>query len=124
MEINGRDVKFMRTMGANAEISDLAPDGDISKLGAMMQNLTGDSIRVTAKFICALNKGYIDNHKYVDSAYDVKPLTPSEVLSLAESDFMELANEALTAYTHEVPKIQTEPMPIPGKKTAGAKAKK
>lgn len=124
MYINGREVNFLRTMGANAEIADLAPDGDIGKLGEIMQGLTAESIKVTAKFICALNKGYISNHKYADPTYDVNPLTLEEVLSLAEKDFMALVNEALSAYTNEVPKIQTEPIPISGKKTAGARAKK
>lgn len=124
MYINGREVNFLRTMGANAEIADLAPDGDISKLGMVMEGTTGDSIRVTAKFVCALHKGYVDNHKYVDPSYNVKTLTPQEVLSLSEKDYIDLVSEAVKAYTNELPTIQTEPAPAVGKKTAGVKQKK
>lgn len=125
MIINCREVKFMRTMGANAEIADLAPNGDMSKLGEMIQGFSGEAIRTTAKFICALNRGYIDNQKFIEPSYDAKPLSPPEVLSLPEKDYLVLVKEALDAYTHEVPKIETEPIPIAGKKTAnGRKLKK
>lgn len=125
MIVNGREVKFMRTMGANAEIADLAPDGDMTKLGEMLQGFSGEAIRTTAKFICALNNGYIGNRKFVEPDYSIKPLTPPEVLSLPEKDYLDLVHEALEAYTSEVPKIETEPVPVAGKKTAGgAKPKK
>lgn len=124
MIVNGREIKFLRTMGANTEIADISPDGDMGKLAELMQKTTSESIKATAKFICALNRGYIDNHKYIDPGYNAAPLTPHEVLSLTEQDYMDLVDEALEAYTKEVPKIKTEPIPMNGKKTLNANPKK
>ena len=39
MTINGRDIKFLRTVGANCALTDRAPDGDLNRFIREKQRL-------------------------------------------------------------------------------------
>lgn len=111
MQIYGREVHFKRTVGANFEVAKLSPDNDPSKLGEALTS--GDfmmSMDVGAKFMCALNKGYIQSQKFAEGGCDEKPLTYEELMTLDDREFVELLSEATEAYTGEKPEIETEPV--------------
>ena len=45
MIINGKDRKFLLTIGASAEISDLCPQGDLARLGEVFNQSYAKQIR-------------------------------------------------------------------------------
>ena len=45
MQVHDREVGFRFTVGASAKISDLCPDGDISRLGEMLEGSYGKVVR-------------------------------------------------------------------------------
>lgn len=118
MQVHGREVGFRFTVGASAKISDLCPDGDISRLGEVLEGRYGKVVRDTVAIIVALSEGYaaalaFETFGRADIGGDwrpPRPLTVDEVLSLRESEFIQLQQAALAAWTEDSkPTVEVEP---------------
>lgn len=118
MQVHDREVGFRFTVGASAKISDLCPDGDISRLGEVLEGSYGKVVRDTAAIIVAMSEGYaaalaFEAFGRADIGGDWKPprpLTVDEVLSLRESEFIQLQQAALAAWTEDSkPTVEVEP---------------
>lgn len=118
MQIYGREVGFRFTVGASAKISDLCPDGDIGRLREVLEGGYGKVVRDTAAIIVAMSEGYatalaFETFGRVDIGGDwipPRPLTVDEVLSLRESEFFQLQQAALAAWTEDSkPTVEVEP---------------
>lgn len=118
MQVHDREVGFRFTVGASAKISDLCPDGDISRLGEVLEGSYGKVVRDTAAIIVAMSEGYaaalaFETFGRADIGGDwrpPRPLTVDEVLSLRESEFIQLQQAALAAWTEDSkPTVEVEP---------------
>lgn len=118
MQIYGREIGFRFTVGASAKISDLCPDGDITRLGEVLEGSYGKVVRDTAAIIVAMSEGYaaalaFETFGRADIGGDwspPRPLTVDEVLSLRESEFIQLQQAALAAWTEDSkPTVEVEP---------------
>lgn len=118
MQVHGREVGFRFTVGASAKISDLCPDGDISRLGEVLEGSYGKVVRDTAAIIVAMSEGYaaalaFETFGRADIGGDLRPprpLTVDEVLSLRESEFIQLQQAALAAWSEDSkPTVEVEP---------------
>lgn len=118
MQVHGREVGFRFTVGASAKISDLCPEGDISRLGEVLEGSYGKVVRDTAAIIVAMSEGYaaalaFETFGRADIGGDwrpPRPLTVDEVLSLRESEFIQLQQAALAAWTEDSkPTVEVEP---------------
>ena len=98
MIIFGEEYGFMLTVGASAAISDLCPDGDLQKLGGLLQGKTGDVIRFTAQFIVEMAKGFDDAKRFAGEEITHKPLTMDMVLALPSDVFKEVESAAVSAF--------------------------
>ena len=105
-------------MGASAKISDLCPDGDISRLGEVLEGSYGKVVRDTAAIIVAMSEGYaaalaFETFGRADIGGDWRPPRPlavDEVLSLRESEFIQLQQAALAAWSEDSkPTVEVEP---------------
>ena len=89
MEINGRDVRFFRSVLANCEIADASPDGDVNRL--LKEQLTegnyATSQRAAVVIIMAMSRGYETAQHVKDPAYKPRPITKEEAMSLTEPEF-------------------------------------
>lgn len=109
MQVHGREVGFRFTVGASAKISDLCPDGDITRLGEVLEGSYGKVVRDTAAIIVAMSEGYaaalaFETFGRADIGGDwrpPRPLTMDEVLSLRESEFIQLQQAALAAWAED-----------------------
>ena len=110
MRVNGRDVKFLRTVSATCKIAELCPDGDITNAGRLFEGSYQDSQKTTARFYEALSRGYEENRKFKDPDYEPNPLTAEEAMTLTEEEFAKLFKEAVEAYTGEKVTVETEPV--------------
>lgn len=128
MQVHGREVGFRFTVGASAKISDLCPDGDISRLGEVLEGGYGKVVRDTAAIIVAMSEGYaaalaFETFGRADIGGDWKPprpLTVDEVLSLRNGEFVKLQQAALAAWMEDSkPTVEVEP-----EKKEGGKARK
>lgn len=110
MQIYGREVGFRFTVGASAKISDLCPDGDISRLGEVLEGQYGKVARDSAAIIAALSEGYEEACAFENPGYTPKPLTVEEVLTLRMGEFAQLQQAALAARTEDSkPTVEVEP---------------
>ena len=97
MQVYGREVGFRFTVGASAKIADLCPDGDIERLGELLNGSYGQVSRDTAAIVVALNEGYEQAQRFEDPAYKPRPL-------------MELQQAALAAWVEDKkPTVEVEP---------------
>lgn len=108
MKIHGREVGFLRTVGATCKFAEACPDGDINKAGEIFSGNYTSSQLLAAKFIVYQNEGYEQDRKYSDAKYEPNPLTVDEVLSLTEEDFTALFQEALDTWLDEKATVETE----------------
>ena len=99
MTVFGREVGFLLTVGASAEIAELCPDGDIGKLVEVLSGTTSATLTNTARIIVALSRGYESNRAFSEPGYVPRPLTVQEVLALPQSVFLAMQKEAVAAYT-------------------------
>lgn len=110
MQIYGREVGFRFTVGASAKISDLCPDGDISRLGEVLEGQYGKVARDSASIIAALSEGYEEACAFEIPGYKPQPLTVKEVLTLRMDEFAQLQQAALTAWMEDSkPTVEVEP---------------
>lgn len=110
MQIYGREVGFRFTVGASAKISDLCPDGDISRLGEVLEGHYGKVALDSASIIVALSEGYEKARAFEIPGYKPQPLTVDEVLTLRMDEFSRLQQAALAAWAEDSkPTVEVEP---------------
>lgn len=110
MQVHGRDVGFRFTVGASAKISDLCPDGDISRLGELLGGQYGKVTCDTAAIMAALSEGYEQALSFESPGYNPRPLTVEELLSLRPGEFNALQAAALAAWAEDSkPTVEVEP---------------
>ena len=110
MQIYGREVGFRFTVGASAKISDLCPDGDISRLGEVLEGQYGKVARDSASIIAALSEGYEEAWAFENPGYTPQPRTVEVVLTLRMDEFAQLQKASLTAWAEDSkPTVEVEP---------------
>lgn len=120
MQVHGREVGFRFTVGASAKISDLCPDGDISRLGEVLEGQYGRVARDSAAIIAALSEGHEQALAFEAPGYRAQPLTVEEIMTLRMSEFTELQAAALAAWSEDSkPTVEVE-----SAKKEGGKARK
>lgn len=98
MKIFGEDYGFMLTVGASAAIADLCPDGDLNRMGEVLQGKYSETIFFTAHYIEAMAKGFDDAKRYAGEEITHKPLTAEMVMALPSDVFKDVQAEALRAF--------------------------
>ena len=98
MKIFGDEYGFMLTVGASAAIADLCPDGDLNRMGEVLEGRFSDTVKFTASFVAAMAKGFDDARRFSGEEVTHKPLTAEMMLSLPNSVFKEVQSAALAAF--------------------------
>lgn len=110
MQIYGREVGFRFTVGASAKISDLCPDGDITRLGEVLDGQYGQITRDTAAIMAALSEGYEQARSFEVPGHEPNPLTVDELFTLRPSEFNALQQAALASWAEDrKPTVEVEP---------------
>lgn len=93
------NLKFKLTVGAAAEIADFCPDKDIAKIGDVMQTYP-DTVKNGARFIRALNRGYIMSEIAKDPKANkgLKVVSEDEIFALEPDEFMSLLEKAMECF--------------------------
>ena len=100
MEYNGRKIGFKRTVGAISELTKLAPEGRIDRLGEVFneQNL-GVTLESGAQFLAILNKWYEKSLVFENKGYTPDPIPAEWFMSLDMDDFMGLMTDAMNQFS-------------------------
>lgn len=112
MEYNGKTIGFKRTVGAVSDLTKIAPEGNINRLGELFseENL-GITLDTTVKFLTILNKWYEKSKVFEDKDYTPDPVPEDWFLSLDPDQLLTLSKEALKQFgiDDEVTVQTTEP---------------
>lgn len=120
MEIHGREIKFKRTVKATCDIYKLAPDGDLSKLDAMLES--GDYSKmadVMIGFVVAMSKGYEASMAFEDLDYHPNPITEEEIMLLTTDELEELFKGSIAEWLGEKPTVEAKAPKQKGKNANG-----
>lgn len=116
MKIFGEEYGFALTVGASAEIAEMCPNGDIKRIGEILDGRYSQTLKFLVSFIVAMAKGY-DAQKWVQGE-DIthRPLTEEMVLALPNDVFKEVQSAAFEAF-HADMKTSVEVAPSKKKAT-------
>ena len=109
MLIKGREIKFLRTVGAACEIADICPNGDLKNVGKLFEGTSKTRITNMAHIIHFLNQGYEEAKAFDEEGYVPKPITVKELMTLDEDTFNELFVEATGAFYADKQTVEVEP---------------
>lgn len=88
--VRGKEYDLALTVGAFAEISDLCPGGEFSRINELMQQPTSKAITATAKMLVAMSRGAEDQKHFVNPEYTPEPLTFEAIRSMDAPDYVSL----------------------------------
>lgn len=128
MELNGREVKFRRTIFATNAVMKMCPDGNLERISEVFNGDAADNMLAMAAFITIMSEGYERAKEFEvrrgGGVYEMDPVTVDELMALTDYDaFTKLSEEALAAWTQDG-KVTVESEPPKGKKTKKSTAKK
>ena len=110
MEIFGHDYKFSLTVGASAEVAELCPGGDLTKIGEALRGRFADTIEITARFIVALAAGYDAAQAFAGKPVEHPPLTVEMLKALPIADFKAVQAAAMASFQGDTkPSVEVEP---------------
>ena len=95
MKVRGREIKFLRTVKATADIAKLCPDGNIERIEELFNGDLSTTLETGAKLISYLNEGYEMNRHLDDPSYEPNVLTVEEIMYLDDKTFTELMQSAM-----------------------------
>ena len=116
MNYKGKKIGFKRTVGAISELSKLAPDGRIDRLGEVFnKDNLGLTVENGAKLLAILNKWYEKAKVFEEPGYTPDPISADWFLMLDMEEYTELLNEAMKQF-EEDDKVTVEAVEPKGKK--------
>lgn len=95
MKINGREIKFLRTVKATSDLSKLCPNNDIERMGELFSGDLSTSLETGAQIIHFLNEGYEMNKHFMDRSYQPNVISVEEIMYLDNDTYTELVQSAM-----------------------------
>lgn len=97
MIINGKEIKFLRTVKTTSDISNLCPDKDINRIAELFSGDLATTLETGAKLIHYLNEGYEMNKHFMDRSYQPQVIGVDEIMFLDDETYTKLVNEAVAS---------------------------
>ena len=99
MEYYGRKIGFKRTVGAVSDLTKLAPEGRMERIGEIFsEDNLGLTLESGAQFLAILNKWYEKSLVFENKDYKPDPVPVEWFLSLDMDDFTALMEEAMKQF--------------------------
>ena len=96
MKIHGREIKFLRTVKATADLAKLCPNGDINRIGELFSEKDiSTTIESGAKLIHFLNEGYEMNKQFMEPGYKPSIISVEEIMYLDDATYTSLIQSAM-----------------------------
>jgi hypothetical protein len=109
MKLNGRDLRFRRTIFAEVEVAKISPDRDPNRIAELLQGSFVEAQLAAASFIRILNEAHEKQQAFRDPDYEPVFLTDDDVLNMESDDFAQAFVEAYSAWAGEQPTVHAEP---------------
>jgi hypothetical protein len=98
MKIFGEEYGFALTVGASAEIAELCPDGDLTRIGELLGGRYANMMNAAAAFVVAMATGYDNLHRYSGEEITHPPLTVEMLKALPSKEFTEVQSAAMACF--------------------------
>jgi len=109
MKVNGREIKFLRTVKINFDIAKICPDQKLEKMDLLFTDDSAESLKNMIKFVQLMNQGYEEYMHYGDPTHEIKIITEEEMMYMDFSDMSELFQEAVNAFLGIKQTVEVEP---------------
>ena len=102
MELNGREVKFRRSVYADHKIAKVSPDHDPNKLGKLLQSVDlVAGLETMIAFVCAMSEAYEKHMKRENPDYIPNPVTEEELMDETSDTLSDMFMEAAAVFTSD-----------------------
>lgn len=98
MKIFGEEYGFLMTVGASTKIADLCPDGDLTRMGEMMEGKTSEMMKFSIKLILAMSEAYDASERFWGREVTHKPLSEEMLNALPLMELKKIQTEAVKAF--------------------------
>ena len=109
MIVHGREIKFLRTVGAACEIADICPKGDMANIRKLFEGTTKEKVTNMAHIIHFLNMGYEEAKAFEEEGYKPNVISVKELMLLDDDTFNTLFDEATGAFYADKQTVEVEP---------------
>lgn len=109
MKVNGREIKFLRTVKINFDIAKICPDQKLEKMDLLFNDDSAESLKNMIKFVQLMNQGYEEFKRYEDPSHEIKIITEEEMMYMDFNDMTELFQEAVNAFLGIKQTVEVEP---------------
>lgn len=109
MIVNGKDIRFLRTVKINFDIAKVCPGGKISNIGELFEGEDEETYKNMLMFIQLLNQGYEDAKHYEDPSHVPDVISVEEMMFLPFDQMNRLFVEATDAFFGIKQTVEVEP---------------
>lgn len=100
MNIHGKDIHFALTIGASVEIAKMCPDGDIRRVGELLDGENYiKTVEVSAKMMKVMNEGYVGIERI--NGREADELTEDEILLLTPQELGEVTKVLIASFLND-----------------------
>lgn len=97
MIVNGREIKFLRTVEANFKIEEMCPDHDFNRFGELLEGSVTQMTKTEMALIIILNEAHESREKYLNPNHVPQLITEQDLMMMTAEEFEAAANEAMAA---------------------------
>lgn len=112
MKVRGKEIKFLKSVQAICDITEICPDRDINRIAEIFSGSLDQTQKNCAVLIHTLNKCYEMSKYYDEKAlgndYVPQYLSVEEILYLKQEDYQALLEEAMKAMNEENTTVKAE----------------
>lgn len=90
IEVRGKAYTLAVTVQAYAELSELCPGKDFSRIGEIVGKPSGDALMITAKMLAIMSKASEQKKRFENPDYTMDPLKEEAVATLSLPEYIKL----------------------------------
>lgn len=102
MNIFGQEYEFLLTIGASEKIAGLCPDGDMTRIGEMLDAKTADLFDFFVQFILSMSEGSDENRRFWGKELNHDPLTAEKLRALSFKELKNIQAEAMKKFKEDM----------------------
>lgn len=100
MNIHGKNINFALTIGASVEIAKMCPDGDLRRVGELLDGENYiKTVEVSAKMMKVMNEGYVGIERM--NGREADELTEEEIMLLTPQELGEVTKVLINAFVND-----------------------